>query len=253
MPSVERSDPPYQQIMRHIEAQIDSGALAPGDAIPSARVIAEQWSVAHATASKVIALLRSKGLIETTPRGSFVAAPTSGTQAYARSVMTRGTIYPEGHFAVIHSAELVSAPDHIADVFGIEAGASVIRRERVTFAPDEAGANRPQSTSVSWFDGSAAEAAPLLLMPERIRQGTTQYLADQTGRGRSPRENNKVGAWKASNHEAARLEIQPGDPVLRGRVTYWDLHGSVLEYGESSKRSGVEESYDYIVESEQST
>lgn len=253
MPSVERPDPPYQQIVRHIRARIDSGELAPGDAIPSARVISEQWNVAHATAARVITTLRSEGLIETTPRGSFVASPTSGTQAYARSVLTRGTIYPAGHYAVIHSAELVPAPEHIADVFGIAAGANVIRRERVTFAPDDNGTNKPQSTSVSWFDGAAAEAAPLLLVPERIRQGTAQYLAEQTGRGRSPRENNKVGAWRASEHEAARLEIKPGDPVLRARNTYWDLHGGVLEYGESSKRSGVEESYDYIVESEQST
>lgn len=251
MPTVERPDPPYLQIVRQIRGQIDSGELRPGDAVPSARMIGEEWGVAHATAARVITVLRNDGLIVTSARGSFVAEPLSGTQAYARSVKARGKIYPQGHHAVIVSVEVITAPDHIVGIMGVN---SVIRRERVTWAPDkETGEDRPYSTSVSWFDGAVAEVCPMLFTGERILHGTAQYVADQTGRGRSPHERNIVAAHRASEREAERLNIQRGDPVLRGRAYFWDLHGGVLEYGESSKREEIEESYDYTVESETST
>jgi DNA-binding GntR family transcriptional regulator len=251
MPSIERPDPPYVQIARGIEAQIRSGELAPGDLAPSARTIAEEWGVAHATAAKVLAYLRSHGLIENIPgrRGSFVAKPPAGPQQYARSVMRRGRIYPEGHYAVIEAAELVEAPERIIDALGLEPGAQAIRRERVTFSRED----QPLSASVSWFDGALAETAPKLLQTGRILNGTTQYIADSTGRARSPREKALVWASRATDKDAQHLRVAVGDPVLRGRNWYWDIHGGVLEYGESASGEELAEEFEYTTEEERPT
>jgi DNA-binding transcriptional regulator YhcF (GntR family) len=55
---------PYLRIVDEIAARIASGALRPGDRVPSTRQITKEWGVAIATASKVIAELRRRGLVE---------------------------------------------------------------------------------------------------------------------------------------------------------------------------------------------
>lgn len=62
MPS--SSPPPYRQIVEEIRARIASGALRPGDRLPSVRQISQRWEVAIATATRVTATLRDEGLVE---------------------------------------------------------------------------------------------------------------------------------------------------------------------------------------------
>ena len=66
--------PPYRRIADDIRARIESGELLPGDRVPSSRAITREWSVAIATATKALAVLRDEGL--TVPRpgvGTVVA------------------------------------------------------------------------------------------------------------------------------------------------------------------------------------
>lgn len=60
-----RPDPPYLQIVAELESRIRTGALRPGDRLPSVRQIALQWGVAIATATRVISTLREAGLADT--------------------------------------------------------------------------------------------------------------------------------------------------------------------------------------------
>lgn len=55
---------PYLRIVDEIAARIAAGTLRPGDRVPSTRQITKEWGVAIATASKVIAELRQRGLVE---------------------------------------------------------------------------------------------------------------------------------------------------------------------------------------------
>ncbi|MFC7760771.1 GntR family transcriptional regulator [Catellatospora bangladeshensis] len=54
---------PYRQIVGQIRGRIESGRLRPGDRVPSARQITAEWGVALATATKVLAALRTEGLV----------------------------------------------------------------------------------------------------------------------------------------------------------------------------------------------
>jgi len=159
------------------------------------------------------------------------------------SVLLTGRIYPEGHYARIVAAELVDAPDWVADSLGISAG-PVIRRQRTTY---DAG-GKPLSVSVSWFDGSLADVAPLLLQRERILEGTARYIENCTGRARSRREKILLRAGAATEEEAHQLQVPQGSPVLRGRNWYWDTEGDVIEYGESAAGEDLESSFEYDVE-----
>jgi DNA-binding transcriptional regulator YhcF (GntR family) len=59
--------PPYARIVAALREQIESGALAPGDRVPSTREITRQWGVAMATATKALTALRQAGLVKAVP------------------------------------------------------------------------------------------------------------------------------------------------------------------------------------------
>lgn len=63
---------PHQRIVTEIRDRITRGRLRPGDRVPSTRQITQQWGVAMATATKVIAALRDEGLVETRPGAGTV-------------------------------------------------------------------------------------------------------------------------------------------------------------------------------------
>ncbi|MEV4754753.1 TetR/AcrR family transcriptional regulator C-terminal domain-containing protein [Micromonospora sp. NPDC049559] len=70
-----RPDAPYLRIVEEIRRRIVAGELRPGDQVPSARRISQEWGVAIATATKVHATLRQEGLTEARPGiGTVVAA-----------------------------------------------------------------------------------------------------------------------------------------------------------------------------------
>lgn len=232
MPSIERTDPPYLQIAGYIRNQILSGELKDGDPIPSARKIASEWNVAMATAAKVLTTLRSEGHVKAvTGVGTVVNSKDSHPYAGDRSmsVVRTGRIYPEGHYARILTAELVTAPDRVADALGVEASAPVIRRVRTTYNDQDV----PVATSVSWFSGELASRAPLLLETERIPKGTFAYVAEQTGRTLE-REHSQLAATGADAAAAEQLGVAEGSPVLVSRDKFVDAGGDVIEYGEST-------------------
>jgi len=70
----------YLRIASDIRDRISGGDLGPGDRVPSTRAIMRDWGVAMATATKVIAILKSEGLISTRPGYGSVVLPTSATR-----------------------------------------------------------------------------------------------------------------------------------------------------------------------------
>ncbi|WP_219503720.1 GntR family transcriptional regulator [Nonomuraea ceibae] len=73
------SAPPYLRIVREIQRRIDTGALRPGDRVPSIRQAAAEWGVATATATKALDTLRRQGRVVAVPRvGTVVADPAPG-------------------------------------------------------------------------------------------------------------------------------------------------------------------------------
>ena len=243
MPELERNEPPYLQIARRIRADIESGVLVEGDAVPSAREITSTWGVALATATKVHARLRSEGLVRAVPGVGTVVASGQTTFGGSQrlSASGHGKIYGVDERAEIRASGIVLAPAIPAEALGVEPGSQVVRRERLTYR-----SGVPISMSVSWFRGESAQVAPKLLSTERLPGGTFAYLAQARGLlVTSGREQVEVGRADASEAEA--LQIDQGDPVLRSRTWFYADSGEVIEYGEASHPSGQRLSHDFTL------
>lgn len=77
--------PIYLQVVDQVKAAAASGALRPGEALPSIRPLAEELRVNRNTVAKAYSQLESQGVIETLPgRGSFLKANHSALRKEVR-------------------------------------------------------------------------------------------------------------------------------------------------------------------------
>lgn len=247
MPKIERAIPPYMQVIAHIRGQIEAGELNPGDLIPSDRQLAVEYGISRATAQKVISALKAEGLVETeTGVGTRVSYPAARLHRSGRdralSVRQTGRIYSAGEYARIVIAELTEAPSDVAPLLGVEAGAPAIRRVRVTYNS----ADKPLSTSTSWFDGTLAESAPKLLQAERIIEGTWAYLEERAGLS-AVHGQDRIDTRLATEEDAQLLGIELPAAVKVSRTILRGEDNRAVEVGVSISASGRESVYDYDV------
>ena len=70
-------EPPYDQLKSRITEQVDSGALAPGDKLPTVRALATDLGLAPNTVARAYRELEALGVLSTRGRsGTFVAGDT---------------------------------------------------------------------------------------------------------------------------------------------------------------------------------
>jgi DNA-binding transcriptional regulator YhcF (GntR family) len=78
------TEAPYLQIAAAIRHRIATGALRPGDRVPSTRQVVRDFGVAMATATRALAVLRDEDLVVTRPgSGTVVRAPDPPTRRRA--------------------------------------------------------------------------------------------------------------------------------------------------------------------------
>jgi DNA-binding GntR family transcriptional regulator len=214
--------------------------------LPSIRQLAREWGVSDSTAERALDTLRAEGYVQSVHGvGTFVVSASTAMgfsgRDRLRTAKRTGRIYPPNERAVIKSAELVLAPDSIADALGVAAGARVIRRHRVTYRDDV-----PVSASTTWMYGELAQDAPRLLTTERITEGTAGYVQAMTGRAVA-RGLDQTSARLATEEDAADLGVPVGSPVACGRNWWRASDGYVIEYGESVSVPGRWTSSEYTI------
>jgi DNA-binding transcriptional regulator YhcF (GntR family) len=115
------AEPPYRRIVDEIRRQIATGALKPGDRLPSTRQIARRSGVALATATKALNALRQEGLVAAIPRVGTVVAPPA-PESTEDSEGTGSTARPLArHDHELTRERVVRAAIEIADAEGLEA------------------------------------------------------------------------------------------------------------------------------------
>ena len=77
--------PIYQQILRHVKLGIAGGTMAPGDALPSRRVVSALLGGNPNTVQKAYRLLEEEGLIQSHPGAKSCVAADEAARARVRA------------------------------------------------------------------------------------------------------------------------------------------------------------------------
>ena len=221
-----------EQIANELRAQIAAGEFRPGQALPSDAELAARFEVSKPTVTKARAMLFALGLVTSRAGAASTVRDTRrdpvGSGHHLRRARRTGRIYPEGHYARIVHAELVPASPEAAAALGCQVGSSVIERRRVTHAADDT----PLATSTTYFPGGLADTCPALLVTERIRQGTTLYVEQQTGRSAASIAGTVscVLGESGPDNGTQLLGLAAGAYLLALTSTTYDAEGAAIAY-----------------------
>ncbi|SRR5579875_324127 len=209
----------YQAIAHELRARIDSGALAPGERLPSEPDLVRQFNASRNTVRLALALLTNQGLVVTRQGlGTFVAEPAKPFTA----LLSRVDVHPAGQAASTFLPEVsdegaepemsrqvvekAPASSSVAEKLKITRGDLVVVRRR-------SGTIRgiPWLMMASYFPLDIASGTPLEQAGD-IAQGSIALLADlgfpQVGYA------DEIGARMPSPGETAFFGLSAGTPVI---------------------------------------
>jgi len=181
------ANPMYRQIAEDLRAQIESGALRPGQQLQTELELRDHYGASRNTVRDAIKWLTTLGLVETRPgQGTFVvqkidpfvtsltgdpSGPGGGDQiAYLSEVSERRRSPSVSQVQV----EIQEASGDVAISLRIPAGAEVISRHEKRYID-----NTPWSMQTSYYPMEFADrGAERLRSARNISEGTVRYLAE---------------------------------------------------------------------------
>ena len=206
--------PAWVQIEEGLADRIESGRLAAGERLPAERDLALALSVSRMTVRQALASLSARGLVERgVGRGTFVRESPRVVHDLTRVAGFTEEAERQGleAGAQILAAAEQRAPAQVAQMLGIEAGAPVVRLERVRLGGDQ-----PITLEDSWVP---AEHFPGLL--EHDLSGSLYALMREHYELAPMSATERLEPVAARAHEAAALGVPEGSPLmLVERVAY---------------------------------
>lgn len=213
----------YELIAESLRTRIAEGEFGPGDVLPSGRDLCEQWHVSRATAVKAMEILRGDGLIVARQGQGFRVVETPlARPAGQRKAGTQRAIGGRP-FRRLGTPTRESPPERVAAALRLTPGTEALHRDRVVLSDDGV----PQSFVAAWFPPDIADSCPRLTQTGPIAEGTTHYVARQTGR--SPARGTDITTVRpATAAEAERLDRERQLIVVVVLHTAYDSDGWAL-------------------------
>ena len=198
-------------------------ALAPGERLPSARALAQDWGVARMTVRQAIAALAREGLIRTVHGSGSIREPEPiplrvGLGSFAEAVMRHG-MRPSTR--LLERVEDTDPPAAVREFLALAPGEVALRVRRLRLGDDV-----PLALERTWL--------PRDLVPDLDDDAAAGSLYDHLARhGLLPDSGEElVRADLPDEQEARLLGMSVSRPVLR--LTRRSMHQSQLvEYAEA--------------------
>ncbi len=234
--SLPQGGPLYLQLKRVIEDAVASGAIRPGDALPSERDLALKAAVSRVTVRKAVQhLVRDGLLVQRHGSGTFVA-PQPARVEQSLSQLTSFTEDMARRGMEVRSVLLDSGISHPSPeetmALGLSPGVRVARVARLRLC----GGN-PLAIE------RAAVSADLLPDPADI--GSSLYAHLEKSGHRPVRAIQRIRATNLDPADAALLEIAPGSAALHIERVGYLASGRVVEFTRSVYRG---DTYDFVAE-----
>jgi len=108
--------PAYEQIKRHVLAQIESGALKPGDVVPSETEMVKEFGVARMTVSRALRELMAEGVLNRVRGSGTYVAPRQyeSTVLQIRNIADEIAARGHRHTARVLALEASDDPNAVA-------------------------------------------------------------------------------------------------------------------------------------------
>lgn len=212
----------YLELRNAIAGQIASGALRPGERLPSERALGAAGGIARGTIREGLARLEAEGLIYRRDRSGWYVSPAPIAYDPTRWEGFMSYVEAQGRRPATRT---IDALDIVADatlgqVFGRPVGAPLYRIRRCRSVDDRA-------VLVETIVVDAALAPGLLRFS--FDQSLTGILRGEYGLAVT-RNRITMQPCALTGHEARMLSARPGLPGLRVVRTSFDAQGRVVEY-----------------------
>lgn len=214
----------YAEIATHFRRQIETGALKPGDRLPTLREVMQQFEVAQQTASRAYKVLKENGLTRaTTGGGTAVAeAESSNTSSRVRSWAATGRALTASETSQILEVGTVGADEAIASRLEIEPGSPVYVRRRLV---NRDGA--PTHLSSSYYPAYVIAVTPELSQP--VSTGGSRELAAERLDVAQDRVLEEVTSRLATEPEKEALRLTGAVVMTQVMRTVYLVDGRVVE------------------------
>lgn len=209
-----------QQIASDLRSQIESGALRPGDLLPSESELRARYNSTKATIARAMDILRSEGLVVTRHgKGAFVRTfkryLRHGSKRHLRSQRPAGTSPTQAETESqgiqrelnLLAVETLPAPADVARRLGVETGTPLVRRRHLITLDSD-----PAQTADSFFVAAQVEGSRIAHM-EKIPGGVHAELANVLGEALTRATEESI-ARMPTPAEREALALLPGTPVV---------------------------------------
>jgi GntR family transcriptional regulator len=218
-------EPLYRQLASHLENEIRSGVLKPGDRLESEALLTRRFRVSRITLRQSVAeLVRKRLLVRKQGKGTFVTAPAV-RHDLSRSHGLLGSLFSQapGASARLLRYELQAPPADIAALFGLGPDRPALRLDRLYLID-----GRPVAFVQAWLAPEvgtlARTTAKLMSTEDMMRQAGIVIAASEV----------TIRAETAGAAVGRALHISPRAPVLVLRRTARGDDGAVKEAGRVS-------------------
>lgn len=230
--------PLYHQLKDLIRHEITSGALKPGDQLPTEHELEVRYGVSRVTVRQALRDLVQEGLlVRHRARGTFVSLPQMdkalrSAASFTNDMKARG-LTPGGQVLRFDEME---APERVAQALGLAPHTPVVYLERLRLANGE-------PLALQWNCLESARFPDLLAADLNDRSlyeflGTHFEVFIMAGR-------RTIEGIVADRRVAQVLDVHEGAPLLRLGGTNLDQGGRPVEYGETLYRA---DKYKFFVE-----
>lgn len=218
---------PKHEQLRTILRRVATEELAPGAAVPSERVLMEEYGVSRITVREAIGQLVNDGvLIRVRGKGTFVANRTVRSRLHLASFTEEMRAQGYQPTTVVLAAALENPPPAAVQALRLADAVPAVHVKRLRLAD-----GRPVSVDDAWYDATLLAG----LLQIDLTGSIYRALADRFGHP-IDRAEQTVGADPAGAEVGTLLGVGAGAPVLHfERVSF---SGSVpVEHAQSWYRS----------------
>ncbi len=230
-PTALQQEPLYAKLRHRLQALIRSGALKPGDRLPSEHRLADEYAVSRATVREAVRTLAADGLLVARQgQGTFVVLRPPIDSGLEELDTVTGMIERHGYKAGATDVDvLVEAADAaLADRLGIPAGTPIVRVERIRTADGD-----PVVLSRNKFPQALIDEVPA---PEALGGSLLAFLERRSGL-RVVHAVTTLRPMSADAGLARRMRVRRGTPFLVFEQVHYAQNSRPCLYCEDYYRS----------------